>query len=171
MFGDPPSRDQSKQNLAVEVLRKTGNLRLAAFGNSMLPALFPGDILTIKAEAMAEIRAGDVVLFGRQGRFFIHRVLRRHQKESEAMLLTRGDAMPHSDQPVSAGELLGRIVSLQRGTHPAVAVPACSIFRRTVGLLLAYSGGLRSLVLRWHQRRLDGAAPQTGYASGDALPR
>jgi hypothetical protein len=137
----------------------------------MLPTLFPGDILTIKGEATAAIRAGDVVLFARQGRFFIHRVLRHQQKDSETLLLTRGDAMPHADQPVSANELLGRIVSFQRGAHPAVAVPECSIFRRMLGLLLAYSGGLRSLVLRWHQRRLDGAAPPTGYASGDASPR
>lgn len=171
MFEASPSRDQSKHNLAVEVLRKTGNLRLTAFGNSMLPTLFPGDILTIKAEPLAEIRAGDVVLFARHDRFFIHRTLRQQQKNSETLLLTRGDAMPEADQPVTADELLGKIVSLQRGTHPAVAVPGCSIFRRIVGLLLAYSGGLRSLVLRWHERRADGAVPQTEYVSRDALPR
>ena len=171
MFEDPPSRNLSKHNLAVEVLRKTGNLRLTAFGNSMLPTLFPGDILAIKAEPLAEIRAGDVVLFARHDRFFIHRTLRRRQENSETMLLTRGDAMPQADQPVTANELLGKIVSFQRGTHPAVAVPGCSIFRRMLGLLLAYSGGLRSLVLRWHERHLDGAAPQTEYASGDASPR
>jgi phage repressor protein C with HTH and peptisase S24 domain len=73
MSEDHPVREHSKHNLAVEVLQKTGVLRLTAFGYSMLPTLFPGDILTVKAELLPAIQTGDVVLFTRQGRFFIHR--------------------------------------------------------------------------------------------------
>jgi len=168
MLESQQNRDQSKHNLAVEVLRKTGVLRLTAFGNSMLPTLFPGDILTIKAQPLPAIQTGDVVLFVRQGRFFIHRNLRSLQKGSETLLLTRGDAMPHPDEPVSAEELLGRIVRFERGTRRA-SVPRCSLLRRSVGLLLAYSGRLRSLALRWQARTLVGAAP-TKFVAGE-VPR
>jgi len=166
-----PVREQSKHNLAVEVLRSTGVLRLVAFGHSMLPTLFPGDILTVKVEPLAEIQAGDVVLFERQGRFFIHRTLRHVRRASGSLLVTRGDSMPHGDEPVTADELLGKIVSVERGPHPPVAVPPCTRSHRMAGLIMAYSGKLRSLALRWHERtsRADLAPP--GCVHGEASPK
>jgi signal peptidase len=166
MLESQQTRDQSKHNLAVEILRKTGSLRLTAFGNSMLPALFPGDILTIEAASLAEIQTGDVVLFARRGRFFIHRNLRPLQRGSETLLLTRGDAMPHPDEPVTANELLGRVVTFERGPRPAT-VPRCSLLRRFAGLLLAYSSRLRSLALRWHARKLQAGTTPAEFLAGD----
>ncbi len=166
-----PTRDQSKHNLAIEVLHRTGVLRLTAFGYSMLPTLFPGDILAVKAEPLPAIQTGDVVLFTRQGRFFIHRTLRRMQTGSDTLLLTRGDSLPHSEEPVSAQELLGRVVSFERGSLAPAPVPRCSPARRFVGLLLAYSGSLRSLALRWHERTLQSGVARPGYVSGEALPK
>jgi hypothetical protein len=166
-----PAREQSKHNLAVEVLRSTGMLRLTAFGHSMLPTLFPGDILTVKAEPLPEIQVGDVVLFARQGRFFIHRNLRHLGPASSTLLLTRGDSMPHADEPVTADELLGKIVTFERGNHPPAPVPPCSAGRRLAGLILAYSGRLRSLALRWHERTLRADLAQPGYVHGEASPK
>ena len=152
MLESPQSREQSKHNLALEVLRSTGSLRLVAFGYSMLPALWPGDLLAVKAQPLESIRAGDVVLYERHGRFFIHRTLGRMNSSPATSLLVRGDAMPAADAPVAAGELLGKIVSVERGSR-SVPVPACSLLRRCVGLILAYSARLRSLALRWHAWR------------------
>jgi Peptidase S24-like len=166
-----PTRDQSKHNLAIEVLRRSGSLRLTAFGYSMLPTLFPGDILTVKAESLPAIQTGDVVLFTRQGRFFIHRTLRRMQAGPATMLLTRGDSLPHPEEPVSAEELLGRIVSVERGEGAPTPVPRCSPARRFIGLLLAYSGSLRSHALRWHERTLQSALARHDYISGEASPK
>ena len=171
MSESDPVREHSKHNLAVEVLQGTGVLRLVAFGHSMLPTLFPGDVLTVKVEPLAEIQAGDVVLFARQGRFFIHRNLRPVQRGSGSLLVTRGDSMPHADEPVTADELLGKIVSVERGAHPPVAVPPCSRLRRMAGLMMAYSGKLRSLALRWHERTLRADLAQPGYAHREASPK
>jgi hypothetical protein len=66
MSEDHPLREHSKHSLAVEVLRRTGVLRLTAFGYSMLPTLFPGDLLNVHAEPLSAIQTGDVVLFARQ---------------------------------------------------------------------------------------------------------
>jgi hypothetical protein len=137
----------------------------------MLPTLFPGDILTVQAEPLPEIQAGDVVLFARQGRFFIHRNLRQVRTGSGSLLLTRGDSMPHPDAPVTTDELLGKIVSFERGTHPPASVPPCTRSRRMAGLMLAYSGKLRSLALRWHERTLRADLAQPGYVHGEASPK
>jgi hypothetical protein len=69
-----PSRDALGCELVVETLRSFGQLRLRVNGASMLPAVWPGDILTITREAGAPPLPGDIVLFGREGRLVAHRV-------------------------------------------------------------------------------------------------
>jgi signal peptidase I len=145
-------RDQFKHSLATEILRSSGTLRLSAFGNSMLPTFWPGDRLTIRQRSIEQVLPGDVVLFAREGRFFIHRVLQKLELDSNPQLLTRGDAMPDADAPVSTQELLGKIVSIETHRGRQLSVPRCSRARRWIGLAVAYSPRLRSLALRWHAR-------------------
>jgi signal peptidase I len=156
-------RDQFKHTLATEILRSSGTLRLYAFGNSMLPTLWPGDRLTIRQRSIEQVLPGDVVLFAREGRFFIHRVLQKMELDSHPQLLTRGDAMPDADAPVLAEELLGKIVSIETLRGRQLSVPRCSRARRWMGLALAYSARMRSLALRWHGRG-------TNTRQGEAVP-
>jgi hypothetical protein len=143
------SRGQLKRNLAAEVLRTAGKFRLAAFGYSMLPTLWPGEILTIQAQTLEQVQPSEVVLFSREGRFFIHRVVRKVKTGPEARLITRGDALPAVDATVFPIEFLGKIVSVRRGDRD-IPVPACPAWRRFMGLALTYSVHLRSLGMRWH---------------------
>ena len=146
------SREQLKHNLAAEVLRSAGKFRLAAFGYSMLPTLWPGELLTIQAQSLDQVQPSEVVLFSREGRFFIHRVVRKLKMGPEPRLITRGDALPSVDATVFPIEFLGKIVSVRRG-HRDIPVPACSPRRRWMGLALTYSVRLRSLAVRWHAWR------------------
>jgi hypothetical protein len=153
MSASTESRDKFKHNLAAEILRNTGVLRLSAFGSSMLPTLWPGDLLTIQACSIQQMQVGDVVLFAREDRFFIHRITTKFEQASAWRVVTRGDAMPTPDAPVSHAELLGKVVTVQRDPARNFPVPACSYGRRSAGLLLAYSSRLRSLALGWHAWR------------------
>jgi signal peptidase len=63
--------------LAAEVLRSSGRLRLRATGASMLPAVWPGDILSVRSHDVVEALPGDIVLFGREGTLVAHRVVER----------------------------------------------------------------------------------------------
>lgn len=161
MQPDPHARDQHKRSLAAELLRTTGTVRLSALGYSMLPTLWPGDLLTIEAKSFDQVQVGDVVLFAREDRFFIHRILRKDDLEGRKYLVTRGDAMPDADAPVSPGELLGKVVCTEYGDQQFL-VPACTGLRRRVGVLLAHSARLRSLALRCHDWR--------GRSRGTKLP-
>ena len=143
------SREELKNNVAAEVLRNAGKFRLAAFGFSMLPTLWPGEVLTIEAQAFDLVRPSEVVLFSRDGRFFIHRVVGKLKMYPETRLITRGDALPSVDASVSGLEFLGKVVSVRRGERE-IPVPACSRSQRWIGLALTYSARLRSLALRWH---------------------
>jgi signal peptidase len=98
-----------KCELAGEVLRSTGKLRLRVTGWSMLPAVWPGDTLVVESAASDAVAEGDIVLFGRDRRLFAHRVVTRSENTYESRLLTRGDSMLRPDPPVTDDELLGRV--------------------------------------------------------------
>ena len=64
-----------KCELAGEVLRASGRVRLQVTGWSMLPSVWPGDTLVIESVASDAVSEGDIVLFSRERRLFAHRVV------------------------------------------------------------------------------------------------
>lgn len=147
MHPPEPMRDDCRQSLALEVLREHGEIRISALGLSMLPTLWPGDVLTIRSVAINQCERGDIVLCEWQGHLVIHRVMRREFGGGKSYLITRGDAISHDDNAVSARQLLGRVASVERKGQ-TLAVPRLSGFARTIGLLLSSSARVRSLALR-----------------------
>lgn len=115
-------------------------------GSSMLPAIRPGDVITVRRCGHEGASPGEVVLFCREGRFFAHRVVAR---AGEA-LITRGDAIAVPDAPVLPDELLGKVVATERGGRPLGARPtglerlAAGVFRRCAlaGRLFARTSAL-----------------------------
>ena len=133
-----------REALAVEALRGSGHLRLRVHGESMLPALWPGDVTEIQACSAAEVRRGEIVLTWRDGRFFLHRFLARN----EVGFITRGDSVPRPD-PASAGNaLLGRLVSVNRDGRPIKL--RRRPWSRMISMLLCYSSIPRRAALRLH---------------------
>jgi hypothetical protein len=162
----PQSRDQQKHTLAAEVLRRSGHLRLVAMGQSMLPTLWPGDRLTVRAIQFDDVAAGDVVLFAREDRFFIHRVLRKCDSAGGSTgpsLVTRGDSMRTADAPVSPEELLGKVVSVSR--NQTSDLPVGSRWSRWVGLVLAYFDLFRRIVLHLHAWRSRDAVASSEFVA------
>jgi len=139
--------ETAKRSLAAEVLRSSGELRLRATGASMLPAIWPGDILTVRAADAGGVKPGEIVLYGRDDRFVIHRVV----ENRGGLLITRGDAVPKNDPPVSAGELLGRVVSIERASSEIPVRPGLSLFGRLLSLVLSHSALAARLLLRFRR--------------------
>ncbi len=102
-------REQWKCNLAAQVLQSSGKLRLRATGASMLPTLWPGDLLTIQSNSFDQVELGDIVLYMREGRFFVHRIVNKSDaKDQRPFVIARGDCMSQADRPVRSNELRGR---------------------------------------------------------------
>ena len=80
----------------------------------MLPTLWPGDVLTVQSVRPEQVEPGEIVLYMRRDRFFIHRIVSADLKRDKAFLVTRGDCMFEDDPPVDRSELLGRIVEVRR---------------------------------------------------------
>jgi hypothetical protein len=136
-----PSRQAIKLELATEVLRTSGELRFVASGTSMVPAVFPGDILIVRIQPIERARCGDVALWSREGRFYAHRIVRTAKADGQAAIVTRGDALSQDDPPVGSDEFLGHV---------------CWVVRRGKHVDLGASPNLGAFVLRFLVRRSDG---------------
>jgi len=144
--------------LAEEVVRTFGEVRLRVFGISMVPAILPGDVVSVRRASAEEVSVGEAVLYSRGGRLFVHRVVDRTNaatgdRSEEPRLITRGDRMRREDSPVAPSELLGRVVSVERDRR-RVEFPVCES-NTLVARALRSSERLTSLYLRFAQARLN----------------
>ena len=146
-FGDEHA---IKCELAGETLRSSGTLRLQVTGWSMLPAVWPGDVLVIDRAESKDVAKGDIVLFGRDRRLFAHRVLSAGPEDSG--ILTRGDSMPAPDPIVREDELLGKVSFIVRnGKYIAPGQPGRS--QRAIAALVRSSNVAARLVVGMHGMR------------------
>jgi hypothetical protein len=97
-------------DLAAASLRASGSLTMRVLGASMVPAIQPGETITVRRAEMAQARLGDVVLCKRDGRFFVHRIV-SHRGHA---IVTRGDAVRAWDPPAGPDEFLGIVTCAPR---------------------------------------------------------
>lgn len=133
--------------LLAEALRLGGRLRLQVRGESMLPALWPGDIAAIEECRLSEVRRGDIVLATRDGRLFLHRFLRHHPAGGFTL---RGDSMPKPDPAFAPHALVARLVS--SAPRHRILEALSPRWCRALGFVLCYCGIARRLALRLHRR-------------------
>jgi signal peptidase I len=130
-----PSDDPLATELAAASLRLHGKLRLRVTGSSMLPTIWPQDILLVRRCQLEAAAEGDIVLFTRHRRLFAHRVTARRG----AVLVTQGDGIGQADAPVDASEFLGKVMRIVRrsgSTRPRSRLSltgraAAALFRRS----------------------------------------
>jgi hypothetical protein len=168
------SREGHKLDLAAEVLTSGCAVRLQALGTSMLPSIWPGDVLSIEPKSGEEILPGDIVLVARDGRFFVHRLI----KKSSSAWITRGDSLPQDDAPVPQFQVLGKVCLIHRRTGDIVPKPRLSPFGRTLAQVFCRWDLFRSVALRMHgafdilvtppSRRLSWGCPRPNWQAQDA---
>ncbi len=115
---DPSPRDAVACDLVAEAVVQFGGLRVKALGRSMLPTIWPGDILRVDHVSAAELRVSDVILYRRGPRLFAHRLIRVGVgRDGVHAFLTRGDGHGDFDPPVPARDLIGRVTLVERGAY------------------------------------------------------
>jgi signal peptidase I len=119
----------------------------------MLPTLWPGDVLTVQAVDPEQVEPGEIVLYMRHDRFFIHRIVNTDLRHDKAFLVTRGDCMFEDDPPVDRNELLGKIVEVRRASSTFLPVRKLSPFRRLLAWLFCHWSLFRRVGLRFRAHR------------------
>jgi signal peptidase I len=162
-----PSRESLRLELAAEILREFGEVRFRAYGGSMLPAIFPGDILLIRRDSIGRIRQGHAVLAIRAGLFYAHRVVRIENQGAAVRLITRGDALTMEDPAISEDEYLGRVIGLNRGGTQREIIDSASLESCVFGWMLRRSDFLTNTLIRWHSLCLRLSAKTKFAGSGN----
>jgi hypothetical protein len=103
-------------DLAAQSLRRGNTLRVRARGSSMLPFFLDGDVLVVRAAAVAEVGIGDVICYEPPaGGLCLHRVIARRERG----FVTRGDALTYVEM-VPDSAVLGVVVARERAGRRAV---------------------------------------------------
>ena len=109
----------SAQESVADKVRVGGSATIRVVATSMFPWIRPGDQAFIRRYDFSQINSGDVILYERANRLFIHRVIRRITRPGlggdVTLLVVKGDALDRPDAPVSAKEFLGRAIRIHRG--------------------------------------------------------
>jgi signal peptidase len=138
----------AKCELAEKALRRFGSLRLRVTGLSMIPAVWPGDLLMIRRQEMEQIYPGDIVLFARHGRLIAHRVVFKTDSTKTPILVTRGDALPSQDCAISPADLLGKVSGILRAGDWIQPRRRASFSARIIAMVVSRSGWAAGIVSR-----------------------
>lgn len=101
---------QAVLDLVGQQLSCGGEARLRTHGNSMLPMLHPGDVLVVQAASPDDLRCGDLVVVRRSDDLVTHRLV----AVTPQGWVLKGDAWGAPDPPVAGGNILGRVVGVER---------------------------------------------------------
>ncbi|MFZ0313777.1 MAG: S24/S26 family peptidase [Candidatus Korobacteraceae bacterium] len=146
MPADPQCRMAVGCALAAEVVCRFGEVRLKVTGASMLPSIWPGDIVQVERREICELQPGQVVLCRREGKLTAHRI----KSVAGDQLITQGDALPRCDLPIGDFQVLGQVVSiLHNGRYVSVQQ---SLWQRAISSVLVRSDFCMRMTLRIGRR-------------------
>lgn len=137
-----------KCEMAGEVLRSSGQLRLQAIGWSMLPTIWPGDVLVIEPLQNEDVVEGDIVVFTTLSRFVGHRVVKKDRALRRFSVHTQGDALACPDSPVTDCDLKGRVSLVVRGRKSLSPGRKLSVFQRALASLFRRSALTARIAVR-----------------------
>jgi len=99
--------------LVKESLEKIKMVRFRALGSSMFPFIKNGDIITVKYINSKDIVIGDILLYQRDEKFFVHRLIDKRRNNNNIYYITKGDNLPNSDLPIEISSIKGKVVEIQ----------------------------------------------------------
>ena len=103
-------------DFAAQILAQGGEVRIRARGSSMYPCIRHGDAIEVEPVEVSAVTVGDVVLYRDENdRLVGHRVVKMGGEDLQGTLVTKGDWTPRADPPIYAGQVLGRVVAIERG--------------------------------------------------------
>jgi signal peptidase I len=159
---EPEAISALKCELAADVLRSSGKLRLQVMGWSMLPSVLPGDTLLIERTGGEQISTGDIVLFHREGRLFAHRVVTKTNRPDDRrtisqQIVTQGDGIPWPDPPIGESNLLGKVTLIVRNGRLIEPGKKLDLPQRAISMLVRRSASAARMIAGIHGMRRSSA--------------
>ena len=103
-------------NLTTQLLRDGQSVRFHAPGRSMYPTIREGEAITVEPILPSEVKVGDIILYRSDDGVIAHRVARIERGENDGRrFILRADTWGEYDEPVQADQVMGKVVSTERG--------------------------------------------------------
>jgi len=110
------SNQQLLLDLTTQLLRDGKSVRFRAPGRSMYPTIREGEAITVEPILPSQIKVGDIILHRLDDSVIAHRVARIDRKQGGALrFILRSDTWGQYDEPVHADQIMGKVVSAERG--------------------------------------------------------
>jgi len=102
--------------LSSKILSQGGSFRFKAHGFSMYPIIRNEDVISVHPVEFSALHSGDVVLYyGDKKHLVAHRIVGKQLRNGRIFLRMRGDAAYSPDEWVRDEQVMGKVVSIQRG--------------------------------------------------------
>ena len=100
--------------MILTLLILTGNLVIAVVeGTSMEPLFQTGDVVFVIKVKPSDIKPGDIIVYEKpNGAYIIQRVTKIVNENSEIVIITKGDNNKYYDPPISANQVVGKVLSI-----------------------------------------------------------
>ncbi len=162
-MGQVGSDRRTEQHLLLARALREGNaVRLRLHGCSMVPALWPGEEVSLQRVDPAAIAVGDLLLYAQEERWFVHRVGALRRDGARVFLSTCGDALQQPDGEISGEEVLGCVTAVWRDGEWQGPPRRLPLALRVVGWMVRRSHLGLQIALWWKAR--------TGQRSGALEP-
>ena len=103
-------------DLTTQLLRDGQSVRFRAPGRSMYPTIREGEAITVEPILPSEVKVGDIILYRSDDGVIAHRVARIERGENDGRrFILRADTWGEYDEPVHADQVMGKVVSTERG--------------------------------------------------------
>ena len=95
-----------------DLLAEGIDVRISTYGQSMLPLIKTGERIIIAAEK--KIGVGDIIVYKTVNAMVCHRIIRTYEDDGVRYFQARGDSFFRMDEPVTAAQILGKVIRIER---------------------------------------------------------
>ena len=132
--------------VTVDLLKSGQSVRFQAPGRSMTPTIREDETITINPVSASTVRKGDIILYNNETGVIAHRVIRIEKKDASLQphsFILRGDASITDDKPVAPGQVLGKVVSVERHGR---SIALCGMWAKTKRMTRLLASRLKRLL-------------------------
>jgi signal peptidase len=133
-------------NVTVDLLKSGQSVRFQAPGRSMTPTIRENETITIDPVSASTVQKGDIVLYSNKTGVIAHRIVRIEKNDASLapnLFILRGDASITDDKPVAPGQVLGKVVSVERGGR---SIALCGMKAKTKRMTRLMASRLKRLL-------------------------
>jgi signal peptidase I len=113
---DMCSEEPKFWTVLINLLDAGRQVRFNPVGTSMGPFIRQGDAVTVRPCLPRDLAFGDIVLFAAgQEMYRVHRIVERLREDGRPLFITKGDASPDTDPPISPEDILGEVSAVTKG--------------------------------------------------------